>query len=53
MNFDDTTSSGMWWATNVAIKDACNELKEDTKCSDNEISKLLRSIADHIDKNGL
>ena len=52
-NFDDTETSGIWWSTNVSIRDICLELKVDTKCDDGEIVELLRSIADHIDKNGL
>ena len=51
--FDDTETSGIWWATNVSIRDLCIELKEDTNCSDNEIIQLIRSIADSIEVNGL
>ena len=52
-HFDDTETSGIWWATNVSIRDLCIELKEDTSCDDKEIVELLRSIAQTIDKNGL
>ena len=52
-NFDDTETSGIWWSTNVAIRDICLELKEDTKCDDKDIAELLRSIASSIDVNGL
>ena len=52
-NFDDSETSGIWWSTNVAIKDLCLELKEDTRCADSEIAQLLRSIAESIDMNGL
>lgn len=52
-NFDDTKSSGIWWSTNVAIRDICSELKLETSCNDNDISELLRSIANSIDVNGL
>tara|TARA_B100000700_G_scaffold284840_1_gene338417 strand:- start:2525 stop:2695 length:171 start_codon:yes stop_codon:yes gene_type:complete len=51
--FDDTEASGIWWSTNVSIKDLCNELKQDTSCNDEEIVELLRSIADSIELNGL
>ena len=30
--WDDTNSSGIWWSTNVSIRDECILLKEDTKC---------------------
>ena len=52
-NFDDTETSGIWWSTNVSIRDICIELKADTKCEDNEIAELLRSIAKSIEVNGL
>jgi len=52
-SFDDTETSGIWWSTNVSIRDLCLELKEDTKCDDKEISELLKSIAESIDLNGL
>ena len=51
--FDDTETSGIWWSTNVAIRDLCIELKEDTNCKSNEIAELLRSIANSIEANGL
>ena len=52
-NFDDTETSGIWWSTNVSIRDLCVELKEDTSCDDKEIAKLLRSIAKSIEVSGL
>ena len=52
-NFDDTETSGIWWSTNVSIRDLCLELKEDTSCDNKEIVELLRSIANSIDVNGL
>ena len=52
-NFDDTETSGIWWSTNVAIKDLCFELKEDTNCENSEIVELLRSIAKSIEVSGL
>tara|TARA_Y100001968_G_C18801968_1_gene456068 strand:+ start:312 stop:482 length:171 start_codon:yes stop_codon:yes gene_type:complete len=52
-DFDDTQNSGIWWSTNVSIRDLCIELKEDTNCDDVEISQLLRSIADSIELNSL
>ena len=52
-NFDDTETSGIWWSTNVSIRDICLELKEDTNCHDSEIVELLISIAKSIDVNGL
>ena len=52
-NFDDTETSGIWWSTNVSIRDLCLELKEDTKCDNSQIVELLRSIADSIDVNGI
>ena len=51
--FDDTETSGIWWSTNVSIRDICIELKEDTKCDNREIIDLLRSIAKSIEVNGL
>ena len=51
--FDDTETSGIWWSTNVSIRDLCIELKEDTDCNDKEIVDLLRSIANSIEANGL
>ncbi len=51
--FDDTETSGIWWSTNVSIRDLCLELKEDTKCDNREIIEFLKSIADSIDVNGL
>ena len=52
-SFDDTETSGIWWSTNVSIRDICLELKDDTSCSDSEIVELLRSIAMSIEMNGL
>ena len=52
-NFDDTETSGIWWSTNVSIRDICVELKADTNCGDSEIVELLRSIAKSIEVNGL
>ena len=51
--WDDTNSSGIWWSTNVSIRDECLLLKEDTKCDDKDIVELLRSIAKNIEDNGL
>ena len=51
--FDDTETSGIWWSTNVSIRDLCVELKEDTNCSNDEIVELLRSIANTIEVSGL
>ena len=51
--FDDTETAGIWWSTNVSIRDICLELKEDTSCNDNEIVELLRSIASSIEEHGL
>ena len=51
--FDDTETSGIWWSTNVSIRDLCVELKADTSCADTEIVELLRSIAKSIEMNGL
>ena len=52
-NFDDTETSGIWWSTNVSIRDLCLELKDDTNCEDSEIVELLSSIAESISVNGL
>ena len=52
-DFDDTETSGIWWSTNVSIRDLCLELKDDTNCDDSEIVELLRYIAESIDVNGL
>ena len=52
-HFDDTETSGIWWSTNVSIRDSCVELKGDTKCDDNDVVELLRSIAKSIEDNGL
>ena len=35
--WDDTNSSGIWWSTNVSIRDECILLKEDTQCEDSDI----------------
>ena len=51
--WDDTNSSGIWWSTNVSIRDECILLEEDTKCEDSDIVELLRSIAQNIEVNGL
>tara|TARA_B100000902_G_C26723817_1_gene627951 strand:+ start:333 stop:503 length:171 start_codon:yes stop_codon:yes gene_type:complete len=51
--FDDTETSGIWWSTNVSIRDLCVELKEDSSCNDSDIVELLRSIANSIEDNGL
>ena len=51
--FDDTNSTGIWWSTNVAIRDECIGLKKDTNCEDSEIVELLRSIANNIEDFGL
>ena len=51
--WDDTNSSGIWWSTNVSIRDECTLLKEDTQCKDSDIVELLRSIAQNIEDNGL
>ena len=51
--FDDTETSGIWWSTNVSIRDLCMELKADTSCEDAKIVDLLRSIADSIELDGL
>ena len=51
--FDDTETSGIWWSTNVSIRDLCIELKEDTSCDDSDIVELLRTIAKSIEVNGL
>ena len=52
-NFDDTETSGIWWSSNVSIRDLCIELKDDTSCDDAEIVEFLRSIAMSIEVNGL
>ena len=52
-NFDDTETSGIWWSTNVSIRDLCIELKDDTGCDDKEIAELLITIAKSIEVNGL
>ena len=51
--FDDTQTSGIWWSTNVSIRDLCNELKAETCCEDDQIVELLRSLAESIEVNGL
>ena len=51
--FDDTETSGIWWSTNVAIRDLCVELKDDTGCKDKDIVELIRSIANSIEASGL
>ena len=51
--WDDTNSSGIWWSTNVSIRDECIFLKKDTECDDSDIVELLRSIAKNIEDNGL
>ena len=51
--FDDTETSGIWWSTNVSIRDLCVELQEDTSCNDNDIVELLISIAKSIEESGL
>ena len=53
VEIDDTETSGIWWSTNVSIRDLCVELKEDTSCDESEIVELLRSIAKSIELNGL
>ena len=50
---DDTETSGIWWSTHLAIKDALIELKNDTNCSNSEIVELLRNLAGSIQKEGL
>ena len=52
-NFDDTNNTGIWWSTNLAIKDEVIALKEDTGCEDTEIVEFLRSIAENIESDGL
>ena len=52
-DWDDTNSSGIWWSTNVSIRDEFILLKEDTDCEDSDIVELLRSIAQNIEDNGL
>ena len=51
--FDDTETSGIWWSTNVSIRDLCLELKQDTSCDDSKIAELLKSIATSIEIDGL
>ena len=51
--FDDTETSGIWWSTNVSIRDLCVELKDDSCCNDSDIVELLKSIANSIEVNGL
>ncbi len=51
--FDDTETSGIWWSTNVSIRDLCVELKEETQCDDNDIVDLLKTIAKSINDDGL
>ena len=51
--WDDTNSSGIWWSTNVSIRDECILLNEDTRCEDSDIVELLRSIAQNIEDNGI
>ena len=51
--WDDTNSSGIWWSTNVSIRDEWILLKEDAQCEDSDIVELLRSIAQNIEDNGL
>ena len=51
--FDDTETSGIWWSTNISIKDLCVELQQDTCCKDNDIAELLRTIASSIENYGL
>ena len=52
-DFDDTETSGIWWSTNVAIRDLCIELKVETSSEDHRIVDLLRCIAHSIEKDGL
>ena len=52
-DFDDTETSGIWWSTNVSIRDLCVELKEDTDCNNEDIVGLLRAIANSIEESGL
>ena len=51
--FDDTETAGIWWSTNVSIRDLCLELKQDTKCNDKDIIEFLSSITNSIEENGL
>ena len=51
--WDDNNSSGIWWSSNVSIRDECILLKKDTQCEDSDIVELLRSIAQNIEDNGL
>ena len=52
-SFDDTETSGIWWSTNVSIRDLCVELKDDTGCEESEIIEFLGSIAKSIEVSGL
>jgi len=52
-DFDDTNSTGIWWSTNVAIRDELIALKEDTDCDDSEIVEFLTSIAQNIETFGI
>ena len=52
-NFDDTETSGIWWSTNVSIRDLCVELQDDTGCDEKDIVELLKYIANSIAENGL
>ncbi len=52
-DWDDTNSSGIWWSTNVSIRDECILLKEETGCDDSDIIELLRSIIQNIEDDGL
>ena len=51
--FDDTETSGIWWSTNVSIRDICIELQQETGCNNTEVVELLRSIANSIEVSGL
>ena len=51
--FDDTNTSGIWWSTNVSIRDLCIELKEETNCNNSDIISFLQSITNSIEINGL
>ena len=52
-DFDDTETSGIWWSTNVAIRDLCIALKVETSSEDHRIVDLLKCIAQSIEKDGL
>ena len=52
-DFDDTETSGIWWSTNVSIRDLCIELKSETGCEDKDIVELLRAITNSIELNSL